>query len=260
MNSLFNLRRFAMLFKKHTLENFRYYMMSLVVLLGIMSLFFLFTSMSFNGRHISIPVETQFSMFTGLFLLGGTIFTSTVFSDLAGKKRAIFSLTLPVTYTERFLIGWVYSAIVYPVMFAACFYFVDWLFLFVINQWPGANFVNVFSAEKKFYLVFVIYAALQAISLWGAVFFDKYQFIKTAFVFFVFVFVLNLFNKGLLSLLIRTKGSTGLPFSDLSLENFNYGRVALDAHVHNIYLVSVVASITILFWLAALLRVKEKEV
>ena len=83
MNQTFNFSRFSNLFIKHTVDNYKTYLMAFFVLLGV-----LFLSMGFaayvSGGQISTGAQIPFFIF-GL-LLGGCIFTSIVFSDLGNKR------------------------------------------------------------------------------------------------------------------------------------------------------------------------------
>ena len=51
MNQTFNLNRFAALFKKHTVENYKTYLMSVGVLAGLLILFMGIASYS-NGGYL----------------------------------------------------------------------------------------------------------------------------------------------------------------------------------------------------------------
>src|ERR1700748_3583700 len=98
MNNIFNLNRFGRLFIKHTAEHYKNYLMSLIVLIGILVL-----SGSFLVYMIKIPIDKGFqtAMFMATLVLAGSFFTSTVFADLGDKKKAIGVLTLPASHFEK---------------------------------------------------------------------------------------------------------------------------------------------------------------
>src|SRR5688572_12726562 len=118
MNQTFNLKRFSLLFIKHTTDNYKTYLMAFSVLLGV-----LFLSMGFVAyMSKDLSVRTQIPFFIFVFLIAGSIFTSIIFSDFGNKKKAIAILTLPVSNFEKYLIGWIYSFIIFQFLYIPAFY------------------------------------------------------------------------------------------------------------------------------------------
>ncbi len=195
MNKIFNPVRFGRLFIKHTTEHYKGYLMALGVLIGVMVL-----GGSFLVYMIDAPLDhsTQSGLFLVILLIAGTIFTSTIFADLGDKKKAIAYLTLPASHFEKYLVAWLYSFLVFLVIYTVSFFFVA-LFLLNVKHVPGQA-GGVINLLQKQHLQFgLIYAFLHAIAFWGAIYFNKLHFIKTGFVFFVFMGLLILFNKIMLS-------------------------------------------------------------
>lgn len=258
MNNIFDFRRFGMLFRKHTVDNFRYYLMSLVVLSGILVLVFSFVFFTGGGHQRIIPESIQFGIFSTFLLLGGTIYTSTIFAELAEKRRAIASLTLPASYNEKFLTAWIYTVLIFPLLYTICFYCIDWVFLSGISRNSSQELFNVFS--KPFFMIFFFYILLNSIALWGAVFFEKLHFIKTAFILFIVVLVLTAFNSVFIKAIMPVDVYSSLPFTGFSILKDRYLYIQLQEEQQQLFFGLAISAMTMLFWLAAWFRVKEKEV
>ncbi|MGY0041531.1 ABC transporter ATP-binding protein [Pedobacter sp. NJ-S-72] len=99
MNNIFSFQRFFKLLSKHTREQYKTYLISTAVLIGILSLMLGFTAYLSGGE---LGVRAQIAYFYIFLFLSGTIFTSMVFTDLSDKKKSIPALTLPVSNFERF--------------------------------------------------------------------------------------------------------------------------------------------------------------
>lgn len=258
MNNIFNLNRFNRLFIKHTAEHYKSYLMSLTVLIGVLVL-----GGSFLVYFIPVPIDInlQTGLFVVILLLAGTIFTSTVFVDLGDKKKAVAALILPASHFEKYLVAWIYSFVIFLVIYTVSFYLIV-LLLVNIKNFPNhpPEIFNVF--ERRFLQVYLLFAFLHAIALLGAVFFEKLQFIKTAFVFFISVAVLILFNKILLRLLIGREVATTAPFSDLK---FLDKERAVEVNINitsqfDSYLSFLIMVLALLLWVASYYRLKEKQV
>ncbi len=259
MNNYFDVSRFLNLFKKHTAENLKIYLMSLIVLGGILVLFFAFVAYM-TKVNLAFP-EVQNKIYFVTFLLSGAIFSSTVFSALSDTKNAIMTLLLPSSKIEKFLVAWTYIFIFFPIFFTALFYAVDSLFLFSLNPRHDvqAAFYNVFSADKEHYMVFIIYLVLASISFLGAVMFVKLHFIKTAALFFVIVLCLVLINSFLIHQLITPLSGVNVPFSGLRWQQDDeYYVVNIDSDLT--YMIVTVCIISPVIWLSTYWKLKEKEV
>lgn len=253
MSNIFSISRFGLLFKKHTVENYRTYLLSLVVLTGIIIILIaLMTQMA--TQHLNI--NTQVVTFVCLMLFAGTIFTSNIFASLGDKRKAIATLTLPASVFEKFLVSWFYSYLIFQLAFVAIFYLVIWSFLSIQGSSPV---MNLFSTSQGVYVAFVLYAFLHAICIYGAIYFKKMHFIKTAFIFFMTVIVIWVVNKAVLTSMIHHQVSN-LPFTSVSFEinhqfyNLNPGDTGIHITIGFITLVSL------LIWAATYFRLKEKQI
>jgi hypothetical protein len=256
MNNIFNPGRFGRLFVKHTTEHYKNYLMSLTVLFGVMLL-----GASFLVYLINAPMDLglQTALFVSIMLLAGTIFTSTVFTDFAEKKRAVSSLTLPVSHFEKYLVAWVYSFIGFLVCYLACFYLVDWL---AINakHYPGQQIVMVNVFNRYIILCFLMFAFMHAVVLWGAIFYDKLHFVKTAFVFFIGIALLIIINKVMLGCILHKSVLMAPPFGALRIMEHNREVSFFIAQDDGGFIIWLLGALALIFWAAAYYRLKEKQV
>lgn len=257
MNKIFNPVRFGKLFVKHTTEHYKSYLMALGVLIGVMVL-----GGSFLVYMIDAPLNnsTQSVLFLMILLLAGTIYTSTVFADLGDKKKAIAYLTLPASHFEKYLVAWLYSFLIFLLIYTISFYIVA-LLLLNVKHIPGQADGVINLLQKTHLEMALVYAFLHSIAFLGAVYFNKLHFIKTAFVFFVFLGLLILFNKIVLGGMIGRKVDAVPPFGELRFPDSGHMvEITLPYTRQNPFLFYLIVALTPLIWIAAYYRLKEKQV
>lgn len=258
MNNHFNLSRFGLLFRKHTIEHYRTYLMALGVLLGAM-----FVTMGTINYLASRPLEAteQIIFFFFFFIGAGMVFSSTVFAQLGDKKKSIAFLTLPVSQLEKYLVGWLYSFPIYLLLYVPSFYLVLYLLLSIDPRVVGEpQLLNVLTAEPSLQLLIIFYALFNALMLTGSVYFNKNHFIKTAFAGFVGILLFYHLNKFIVQAMLgRDIVSVG-PFSAaMFMENeqrFEVG--AYEGNEHLILMLVVV--LALISWVVAYFKIKEKQV
>ena len=256
MHKHFSLQRFLRLFIKHTAEHYRTYLMSMGVLVGVMLfgggfLFFLMPE----------PPDTGFqtAVFLMLMLLSGTIFTSTVFSDFSEKNKAAAAIILPATSLEKFLIGWLYSYLIFILAYISIFY-ISLYGLSSFTIWGNKTFIILGMRKEVIIAAFVLYSFLHAIALYGAIGFKRLHFIKTAFLFFLGYAIVMLFNYVFLHQIIWAKlEHMDIPFAGISFTvDGQYYVVQNPSSQTAINLASTV--ISLLMWVSAYYKLKEQEV
>lgn len=259
MNNLFSLTRFGRLFQKHTAEHWKSYLMGAGVLAGALLVVIGFIAYLNGGP----PSPSAQSIFFVLFLLGaGFLFTSSIFVDFGEKSRAIAALSLPASHLEKYVVGWLYSYLFFVLAYTGIFFLVDGLLLSIMrNGEQPAAMLNLFSPEEKTYGVFLLFAALHGVALWGSIFFEKLAFIKTAVAFFVVLLVVTFLNFQVMKSLLGTELRASLPFLGVSfIENqHTFYRVQLPDTQQNGVIGVVLLALTLLLWLAAYARLREKQ-
>ena len=261
MNSTFNLKRFLLLFKKHSVEHAKANLLSLLVLMGLLFLLLGYYSYSSHGH---LDKNAQGITFIFFMLVGGSIYTSISFNALGDKKKAIPFLILPASHFEKYLVSWLYTYMIFQLVFLGAFYLVDITVIHLgvkpVANWEGL--INIFSSREKGSMAFLAYTIFNGLALWGAVFFGKLHFIKTSIIFFVCLAVLILFNNQLLNILIVAKANTisGAPFQGLDInDDINFWRITPDQS-WVLYGKCIVLFTALLLWTGAFFRLKEKEV
>jgi len=256
MKKTFSINRFARLFKKHTKEHYRNYLMSVAVLVGVM---ILGGSFLVYMTDIQLDKNVQTFFFFFIMLLTGTIFTSTVFADLGDRKKAIAWLVLPASHFEKYLVTWIYSFLLFIIVYTMIFYLALLIALNVQHVHTHRMVIlNIF--EQQILQMYLVFAFLHAITFFGAVYFEKMHFIKTAFVFFIIVAVMIVFNKGLLTLLVGRTVDASPPFSTMRFAE-NSQMVDIKIERQNApYILYLFILLTFIFWVAAYFRLKEKQV
>lgn len=259
MNQTFNSGRFAVLFKKHTLENYKTYFMSVGVLAGLLILFMGFASFANNGYLLLGAQEAFFIIF---LLLAGCIFTSLVFADLGDKKKAIPALTLPASHFEKYLVSWLYSFLIFQLLYVGLFYLIATIVISFGHNVSGRENVllDLFDKDRMAYIAFVLYPVLHAIILFGAIYFEKLHFIKSGFAFFIGIFLLGLINRPIISSMID-KTIVGITiFSPLEITDGKAYWEIFPSEIQKQTIGIVIVIVVVLLWISAYFRLKEKEV
>ncbi len=252
MSQLFSFPRFSRLFGRHTAEFLSNYDMGTAVLAGGIGLVLGFVV------YISVlDTNTQELMFSLGLLVAGALFTAGIFAQYGAPKQATVALTLPASQLEKYLVGWVYSFLIFSVVYTAVFYLVDWI-LVGVDDWYGRpkELFSLFGGEHKVYEVFFYYAALHAGALWGAIFFEKNHFIKTAFGALVLAVVLVAANYQVIKAFVGDKLQMASPFSGITLTGAYHVSLP-EAQAQWYTLVPLV--LAALLWRATYLRLTEKQ-
>jgi len=269
MNNVFNISRFANLFKKQTAEHYKTYLMSIVVLMGlILALSSFFAVMERDAQEM-VNERTQFGMFMIIMMISGTIFTSGIFSDLGGNRKAIAILTLPASHFEKFMVKWLYSYLLFLVIYTCIFYAVTIPVQSMrMNEQHKMVLFNLFRPDN-FKVVFISYTLAHAITLLGAIVFKKQHFIKTCFVMIGIFIVLVTANKWIMQSMVGRQIEGAFPFinfnfiehTQTAFGNTSTGyNITLHDNASNMWAYALVAVFTLLFWAAAYSRLKEKQV
>jgi hypothetical protein len=259
MNQTFNINRFAALFKKHTVENYKTYLMSVGVLSGLLILFMGVSSFTNDGYLLLGFQEAFFIIF---LLLSGCIFTSMIFADFGDKKKAIPALTLPASHFEKYLVNWLYSFVIFQLLYIALFYLIVSIVISFGHDVPGRENVllDLFDKDRMARMAFVIYPILHSIMFFGAIYFEKLHFIKSGFAFFIGLFLLGLFNRPIMASMIDHKILGTTIFSPLQItDGKNYWEI-FPPEIQNQTVGIIIVILVVLIWVSAYFKLKEKEV
>lgn len=194
-NNILSAGRFGAYFRKHLLDNYRFYGMALIVLTGL-----LLVVMSFyffdDGRHERKYSDLIPIYLIGMFLAGG-IFTSMSFSELSSKPRGIDYLLFPASHLEKFLSTLLVTVVGFLVMYHLAFYIAAVMSESVAFARFGRHIINdlkPYTIDNKWWYSYYCWFVVQALFLLGAIYTHKYSFIKTVFFFLLFLGVLYLLH------------------------------------------------------------------
>ena len=256
MKKTFSMNRFGRLFHKHTTEHYKNYLMSVTVLVGVM---ILGGSFLIYVAEVQLDKNVQTFLFFTIFMLAGTIFTSSVFSDLGDRRKSIVWLTLPASHFEKYLVAWIYSFVILIIAYTLIFYLAIFTAIHLQHVHGRPQVIlNVF--DKLILQMYLVYAFLHAISFFGAVYFEKLHFIKTAFTFFIVLAILIVINKGLLSVLLGRTIDSSLPFGNMRFGNNGQAVDIKLSSQDSPYLLYLMIILTLIFWVSTYFRIKEKQV
>ncbi|WP_210465253.1 hypothetical protein [Rufibacter roseolus] len=258
MKTQFSFTRFRWLFRKHTAENYKFYLLCAAVLVGIMVLF---TGFLIMMETQPFTTDKQAIVFIFLLLAAGAIFTSTIFAHLGDKRKAIASLTLPASHLEKYLVAWIYSYVIFQLVYLACFYLVTFI-LVPLDDWQGQEFeiMGLFTNDEGQVTGLVLFFFLHSVTFLGSVFFEKWQFIKTAFMFITVSLMVTLLNKSILQSILGHSFDDAFPFSNLNFsEEGEYFQIQFPQGQEYVMALALLGTALIL-WVSAYFRLKEKEV
>jgi hypothetical protein len=194
VNNTLSASRFGAYFKKHLVDNYRLYFMSLIVLTGILLFALLIVLLSQTDIH-------RYSELLPFYLIGlhgaGFIFTSISFNELGGKPRGIDYLLLPASHLEKFLTTLLVTTVGFLVVYHTAFFLAVKAGESILLVRKGIHLVNDLSHTTEhdtWQLNYYFWFIGQAIILLGTLYFQKYSLIKTIFCVLLFLAGLYLLN------------------------------------------------------------------
>jgi len=257
MNNIFNAKRFGMLFIKHSTEHYKSYLMSFGVLVGVLSLGIGFFTYINNDEPMNMPLQS--GVFAIILMLAGTMFTSNIFADMGDKTKAVSALTLPASHFEKYLVGWVYSYVLFQLVFLAVY---PAIIAIILNtrHWPVRFEVfNIFH-QRGVAWILMLYAILHAAAMCGAIFFNKLHFIKVAFIFFIGLMLLSLINKSVVEIMLGKSIISAVPFAFVNFfEGHNLFSISPSANT-DVFFICLSSALALILWAAAYFRLTEKQV
>lgn len=194
-NNVFSAGRFGLYMRKHLMDNYRVYGMSVIVLTVLLLVLLIFIVLNdggrMSGKQTLVPLY-----FIGMFF-SGLIFTSLSFNELGTKQQGIDYLLFPASQLEKYLstllVTTVGFLLVYHVAFYLAYVLMDSMVLWRTGIHMTSDMTD-FLNDKNMYYAYIGWFIVQAFMLLGAIWFQKYTFIKTVFLVVVFLFSLYFIN------------------------------------------------------------------
>ena len=277
MNNTFNLNRFGLLVKRQWLEFGKIYLISLLVVVGVLVLFYVWNlpeSDAERGYRYNSEGFLYLQFRIPLFLALGFIFISVIassyFSLLGQKPKAIIELMTPASTLEKWLCSILYTGVFSVLSFLLVFYITDMAFVKYIDKAIGTvtfswtsgvhptpktgivsarPFFSEFFEHDEIKSLTVVPFMITSIFLLGSIYFNRFHYIKTAVT--VMLFLTALIYTMIQSASWMTRGkvqdSANFGFSTTHNEFFIYALVGISA-------------VTVFLWYVTFFKVKEKEV
>lgn len=256
MSQLFSFARFGRLFSKHTTEQAGAYLMATGVLLGGLGLVLGFLAYMSSDPLVA---DVQSAVFVVGMLGAGAFFTSTVLAFFGDKKQATAALLLPASHAEKFAVAWLYSLPIFLAVYIGCFFLVDALVLQLSRHGRPTEMVRLFGGERGLHTSLAAYAVVNAVFLWGSIFFVKQHFVRTAFGVLLAGVALVALNFKALEALLGRELSTAVPFSGLSLHEGKEWYFINLPDEQSAWLGLLPLGLLLLAWAAAYRRLTEKQ-
>ena len=264
MNNTFNINRFGLLLKRQWLDFGKIYLISFGVLIGALTLFYAINLTEDNLKQFS---SNTLNFRYPLFLITGFLFMSIIssgyFMHLGQKPKAIISILIPASGTEKFLTAIFYTVIISIPSYLLCFYLIDLAFVSSIREthtltssytnYQGKNVIidNVayfFATEtvSEFYPFCYVPLLVNSVFLLGSIFFQNFHYVKTAISAMLFIVVwvtsiIYIMNK-------LTESTVWVGNQYLQSKGFS-----------EILMAAVGIFLILVFWFISFLRLKEKE-
>lgn len=210
MNNTFNFNRFSLLIKRQWVENKKLFLMASGILLGLGSVFYLLLS---NWKIGTIDNGVQEGTFMVGIFIGGTLFTNYIFKDFADKNNSTSFLLTPASHFEKLLSGSFYSLIIFPLVFMALFFLMDYFFITMANtihqdlsvaknleiqEWEkNISHFNRLSQRPNVFFGSILggWFITQAFMVLGTITFSRWAYIKTGFVGFAIMLVVGIISN-----------------------------------------------------------------
>jgi len=176
MNNTFDFNRFSLLLKRELLSENKKPLIVAGAIFGFLILF-AFIKIRTLGNYEGM----NWGMFPFVIIIGGVIFTSTIFHEFNDKTGTHHYLSLPASTFEKFLSKWLITAILFPIVASILF----WVYTKIgdaifFKYHPEANYIPWKLMDWWSIFFIKIYVVYQSTFLIGAIVFQKYTFFKTS--------------------------------------------------------------------------------
>lgn len=247
---------FNLLFKRQWFENRKAWLVGSAAIAAILAFLFLLAwqwQTSFNG-------DTPHGIFLILLFGGGGVFMSSLLKDLGNKQKGIWFLILPASSAAKLGIALLYGILIYLAAYFILFFGVKALIVAIVAP-SGSSWGNFDLFRNGFYQFLFTFITFQSIILWGSVYFNKSQFLKTLVLIIAGLFISFNGNSLLLKLMTGEKNID----ATMPLDSFQF-----TYHGENIYVYPPDAAglasslllwvvVPICLWVITWYLLKEKE-
>lgn len=275
MNNHFSFSRFFLLLRKFLKENSKSYILYLVAGFGIILL--VYGLLVASSLHRIFPVGSRKFLFTAGLLFGGTLFSASFYSFFSTQSKAIQYLLLPATNSEKLLIGFFFTQIVYISIYLLGFMGIDYTLCTIYNKivaipdWVPEWELRYYKAQYIYSSdtlllkeMIVFYFIITAVAHFGSLSFTKNAYVKTTIIFIAFIIMIMYINNKMLTIIIPEEI---MPHGDYFTNSFRIGPaktptgiVALPERWRTVVIWFIPIFLYISFWTASYFKLQEKQV
>ncbi len=248
---------FTLLLKRQWFEHRKAGLVGSAAIAAILAFLFLLAwqwQTSFNG-------DTPHGIFLILLFGGGGVFMSSLLKDLGNKQKGIWLLILPASPASKLSVALVYGILVYLVAYFILFFVVKALIVSIVAP-AGSSWGSFDLLKNGFYQFLFTFVTFQSIVLWGSVYFNKSQFLKTLVLIITGLFIS--FNGNAFLLRVLT-GETNIE-ATMPLDSFQFRYQGENIYVYPSAAAGIASSLLLWvvvpvgLWVITWHLIKEKEV
>lgn len=250
MENTLQVSRLGKLFNKHMRENLKFYAGCALVFLALQTCVYFF---NLNvSRDFMINYEDQMAFFAIGMYLGLFIITVISFTDYNHPRSIFPAIMLPASTFEKYILRWFITLVGYTLVAWALYHLTQSFFSAYLPR-------TFFFWHLEWQIIrwgLLIYALVHSVAFLGAISFRKRTLVSTALVTFI-TFLLFMYLNHRLTL---TEG-TSIPFPFLPLMiNTVEGPAKVAAEDNETWAYLTIAVLTVILWVTAYFKLKEREV
>lgn len=266
-SNVFHAPRFGAYFKKHIVDNYRLYLMSVIVLCGLILTVMLFAVFTSGNKKFTDGNP----FYLVLLFITGLIFTGFSFNQFGDKPRGVDYLLLPASHFEKFLTAWLTTTvgfmIVYHLAFAVSVLIASGLLTLRTDIVDSFDWSHIF--KKEFIVAFETWFLAHAVIMLGAVYFNKFSIIKTLFILILFIVLMGSLNMLMTNLLFGNRlahWGSAIPFYSVQIvakpdDQFMYSQpLELPPYLLQTFDCIWRFLLAPVIWTLAYFRLKDKEI
>ncbi len=263
MNDIFNIKRFAWLFKKTVAER-------PVQNIGVMMLLLVLSSILYIvvKKIYGIGAAQNITLYSGL-VVGGFFLASFVFGYFNTNASGSSYLTLPASFLEKWLCGVLIAGVFFLLLFLSFFHLMDVVFVAVYHNsldptspFYKEQYKSVYTFDLNGIVAWRVYSQyllLTGAMLTGGLYFNKISFVKTSIT--ICIGILLIFGLNwLIATVLFTNVNDALPYDHVTLlVGKETGTLILPAKLDTLFHAVLAYILPAILWLLPLLRLREKE-
>ncbi|TDE16407.1 hypothetical protein [Dyadobacter psychrotolerans] len=266
MNQTFDLQRFTILLKLNFVEKGRNYMLTSGLFIGL--LFILLVPTALSDEFLPYGAVLHFMALPLVVLLGGSVFTSSMFSQYTSPSTGIAATLVPGSILEKFLTALVvylcFSVLLLGMFLALHYFTID----LGNSRLPENGNKYQYIPKPMLWYFACIYIISQGAFFLGSIYFSKFSYLKTAGILFL-TFVLTIVLSSWLTSRLVDASVNSVPFvpwqvsaaitkvPPIKLLRARYIVYFPEMVQYMIYALPVLVMLGL--WYISFLRLKEKE-